>query len=683
MEERESTRAHLDAGSERVLLNATAPGYWSEEVDWRRGDGFEIRLRAFRTGMVRGGLGQTRQRSVPSRLWAEFEGSPEAPPPRAPRGRVQCPVVDTRWNCEVPAGVLDLRIGEDGYVPGYYWGIEVAPAKPSSLPALPVRQASSVVGFLFERDGRAPARGCRVELTTREGAEIPTRDRVPFASTTNDRGFFQIVAPLAGEYQLSVNAGARGSVTLPMELIENRERRIPMALVLEEPNVIDLSIQPPLDTKGRPWRVDVVDKGRMPARDVLSRTLDRSGRAKLPVPGTRLLMFVLDADRQQWASTLVETPPSYQVVEIAIPLRWVRGTVTLGGRPLRSRLKFSSRAGASVTLEASADGTFAGSLPEAERFDVDVSADDPTVRRNLVNVSIPASDELTLSLPDTLLRGRVVDEQRRPQPASIVTVRSMEVGAAEGGVQARSDDSGSFEIRGLEPGHVTASAETPSRRQSDLYEAQLREGAAIQVELVAREKVILTGRLVSETTGEPVPGARIKAIPSSASIEQAGIGRTTQTDPDGRFELRLVAGTREVDVVVMGLGHALTMERLAVEPGKPIVLRVPDVSGTLLVEFDRAWDMRDRSAPAIALLHRSARESLAYLLRSWGEPNGSVIDADPVTRAILPKMAPGEYRVCATALGALRQGRFPPERCSQGVVPAGGELTLPISLPSP
>jgi hypothetical protein len=152
-------------------------------------------------------------------------------------------------------------------------------------------------------------------------------------------------------------------------------------------------------------------------------------------------------------SKIVDGSPPVQIVDIDIALTAVRGTVTLGGRPLRGRLTFSlAREGARVTLESDAEGSFGGTLPAGRTFNVQVSAQVPRVERRLVNVPVPDSGEIVLSLPDTRLGGRVVDERGRAQSRTLIAIRSLNPGSSEGAVQLHGDESGSFELRGLPPG---------------------------------------------------------------------------------------------------------------------------------------------------------------------------------------------------------------------------------------
>ena len=167
-----SPRAALSAVDDGTEFEARAGGYWSAPERWDRSEGGEIRLRVFRTGIVSGAVTVATGASPPTSLWAEFEGTPDAPAPRIPRGRAECPVVESRWSCALPEGVLDLRLGHDGYVPAYYWGLELRRERQLSLGSLSLKRGSSLVGFLFEQDGVRPAAQCRVELATRHGAAV-------------------------------------------------------------------------------------------------------------------------------------------------------------------------------------------------------------------------------------------------------------------------------------------------------------------------------------------------------------------------------------------------------------------------------------------------------------------------------------------------------------------------------
>jgi hypothetical protein len=162
----------------------------------------------------------------------------------------------------LPAGKLDLRLGQDGYVPTYYWDTDVAAGSRQSLAPAHLKRGASVVGFVVEQDGVRPASGCEVEVTTTDGRDIFTQPsragRSPegLNATTNGRGFFQIAAAAAdGEYQLNVTTQDRGSVTLPIRLVKDRELRI--SSTPRARRALGHRGQRALtDMLQRPWRID-------------------------------------------------------------------------------------------------------------------------------------------------------------------------------------------------------------------------------------------------------------------------------------------------------------------------------------------------------------------------------------------------------------------------------------------
>lgn len=53
-----------------------------------------------------------------------------------PKGSTTCPLEKGRLLCPLPAGIYDLRLYTEGFVPLYAWGVEIPRGRPPSSAAL-------------------------------------------------------------------------------------------------------------------------------------------------------------------------------------------------------------------------------------------------------------------------------------------------------------------------------------------------------------------------------------------------------------------------------------------------------------------------------------------------------------------------------------------------------------------
>jgi hypothetical protein len=140
--------------------------------------------------------------------------------------------------------------------------------------------------------------------------------------------------------------------------------------------------------------------------------------------------------------------------------------------PLPAKLSFGGRFGA-VRIEAQADqkGNFKALLPKAGEWVVHVESEDPPVQHEFPKLQVKPKTgtqraEIDLRLPDTTLRGRVIDDKGEPIAKAIVT--ALAYGAIrEDEVQPRTDEAGHFEFRGLLPGATLFEADAGQDRFAD------------------------------------------------------------------------------------------------------------------------------------------------------------------------------------------------------------------------
>ena len=164
------TRATLAApGSRRFdlapggvwRLRARAPGYFSPETLIAVGAQGPptVRLLLYPTGALEARVLPPRDGPAPAQLQVRFAPAPGAG--ELPQATIACPVDRNRWRCEVPAGLLDLRIHAPGVIPFYRWGEKITAGKTVSLGELALRRGSSVVGRIETVAGSPPDRPAR------------------------------------------------------------------------------------------------------------------------------------------------------------------------------------------------------------------------------------------------------------------------------------------------------------------------------------------------------------------------------------------------------------------------------------------------------------------------------------------------------------------------------------------
>ena len=307
-----------------------------------------------------------------------------------------------------------------------------------------------------------------------------------------------------------------------------------------------------------------------------------------------------------------------------------------------------------------------------------MEAEDPPVQREIPKLKItpkPGTHEATLDLqlPDTFLRGRVVDDQEEPMSQAIVTVLSN--GAVrEDEVQARTDEAGHFEFRGLLPGTTLIEADAGQDRYAPpVFVDVSEEKDSPSVVLIARPQLRLSGTVVS--SAGPVAGARVKAAP--AGIPYIGV-RAVTSDVQGHFEVGLPPKAREILLAVGAPGFAFRMLRLPVPENRQLTVGVDQVAGTLVIERDDTLDAMAPNAPMIYLLRNGSAEALPHLL-GWAFSAGA--SHQDAKRSVIPAVEPGEYQACwvlPAEHAALAFGVTPQGRCVNGFLAPNGELSLKL-----
>jgi hypothetical protein len=291
------------------------------------------------------------------------------------------------------------------------------------------------------------------------------------------------------------------------------------------------------------------------------------------------------------------------------------------------------------------------------------------VRRSL-SVTVDPAVELEIRLPDTVVRGAVVDESGQPLP-SVVTAHSLDRPDEEAVQDATSPD-GEFTLHGLAAGRQVLAAQVSGLPlEADERVVDLREGEALEgVRLVARRQQQVRGRVVSQGAG--VPGAQIKAASLHGLI---GVAPILRSDAKGEFSLRVSAGTGELGLSVGALGYAFRILKTALPAdGAALVVSLERNAGTVKVELPEG----ERGDSGFAVLrHGGFFESVAYL-QPWAAANGGG-RTDRIM--VVPQLEAGSYDVCwatPAEVPKLMAGHSLGDRCASGSLAIAGELVLKV-----
>lgn len=677
---------------------ALSPGLWTLSASQQRLWAWPIRLfvdgrtapppvliELWPTGRVSGRLTGARTEDTPSVVlvrplrrissdsWAALDGLDPS---------VRCPVDQGTWTCDLPVGQLDLHLDLSPFIPRYVWGVAVEREHTSALGEFKLERGGSVSGWIKDGDGR-PSPNAKVTLKIPGDGEGPS-----YSGQTNQRGFFQIGPVPSASYDLAATEGARVSHQVRTK-VADREERVQPALILEPPAKLEVVIDPPVDPVNARWRISVLSvrgsTGDMVVRQAVAGEDGRWSRPTLPAGLYRLA--VISSTGQTWYESPLDLQPGGGPVEVALRLDHVTGLVHVGDEPLKGHVKLANR-GAQLSFETDDSGRFSGVLPKVAGRDGEwmalVDSSQPTVRRTLEHVPLERIGEsdvrVDLALPAGSLEGVVVDEAGKPfaEPC-FVFAHSLSEDSDLGMVQAKlaPADGGRFRLVGLAPGSYRLEASAPSR-QSDEVSAVVKEsGQPEKVTLVLERQASLTGRVIA-IDGRPIPGAELLVFPAESPY---GMVRNLRSDAEGRFTAPLPSATREVILRVGALGFARRMLRRAVPVGGDLLIELDGMGGTLVLDH---LEGGEHAHGGIYVLHEDGGfDSLGGLLR-WSGVQGESPTAEGAAR--ISQVAVGRYRVCrasASEYQAFVSGSLGRGRCSEGVLPRGGELRLSIPNDAP
>ena len=665
------------------MIEVLAPGHWHQpRVETVSEGELEIPFQLWQTATIAGSVAVPKGRPAPREILVRFQSAPAVPESqRITPHEVRCPIIDLRWGCDVPAGLMDVRVRAVSYQTSFRWSLHLEPGQSHDWGEHALRRGTVLVGMVAPPAGvKNGIAECKVLLEPFLVAEGP-EDRVrrgirTMVTKPNERGFFHLEGIAPGEYSVTAVSGQLRSRPIRVRALADREIELLEPLVLETPSAITIRLLPARDPDLKPWRVTLFsERGSNGAVESLGEGVtdeDGAWQHKGLFRGSYKVL-IGNAAGARWAARQIEIRGDDPDVVIEIPIVRVTGSVKLGDRPLSAKLHFGGESGeVRVSLTSDEEGDFQGFLPGPEgRWDrVTIESAAPSLKRTVTDLPFDTDDEgtsrLDLRLPTTHLSGEVVDEKGRPVERAIVRIDDE---GKDWGIDVEVSN-GSFDAFGHPPGAVRVQA-TGYMVDSETVRVQLREDESSRVRLVVKRSGILPGRVVS--AAGPVAGARVVVSPTD-SEPLAVIAFSTNAS--GEFAAVIPPGTREADVFVEAHGYAAKMFHLTVPRDvEPIEIPLDPNGGALVLAVPRfdgyGFD------PEPYLIRGGAVRNLRAFVTAVFDWNLS----DDMVGIEVPLAERGMYSLCLATDAErplLRAGQLPPKRCKTGFLAPLGELKFKI-----
>ncbi len=669
---------------------ADADGYWAADrtVVPMEATPTPVRLALLPAGSVEGRLAVAQGESPPHVLNLHFRAVTSSPKERADlEDEVACSLDKGAFRCVVPAGSFDLRLRAPGFISHYFWDVKVAAGGTLKLGNCALKRGASVVGWVQTLDGLPGPSSCTVELAPKLGGlalgarQQDTQKALVLSTKLEKGGFFHFKGVPPGSYIVTAHQAGFAPITFfPVPVRENSETEVQKPLVLRPPLTLEVVLTPPSDPWQRPWRVFLMRRGNDPFQldDVIKGEPASEGRWQTKgLASGKYVVVIADEGGSGWVYRDVELEREGEQAAIDIPIVPVRGTVSLGKKPVPALLVFGGEHGAlSIRMRADQEGEFRGYLPKEGRWKVGVVLAKPPIRRNLDDVEVERLEGareaiVEIRLPGTTLGGEVVDESGQPVGYANLSIRDQDRRGTS--VNHRADMEGRVRLAGLAPGRISLMARAGTKTSS-VVTVDLQEGSEPPpVHLVLEKNASIVGQVIGPAG--PVAGAGLSAIP----VGWQGWGDMATTDGAGSFSLSLADDVRQAILFTMAPGFALKTMRVPVGDAKPVVVVVDQFGGTLTLLLPRPAPDFDRGEWTVV---RSMYTFSLSMLGSWAMMNGESV-SNP-ERMVVPQLESGDYSVCWVwneDLPLVRAGGIPVKGCAGGYLPPNGQLNLKLSVP--
>jgi hypothetical protein len=558
-----------------------------------------------------------------------------------------------RWTCRAPAGLpLDLVLAIKGYASIRYWDVVARPGETVELEPRELRPGASLSGVVHDPRGK-PLPDARLVLFPLE-AHSPAEGKQAAArllkATTNRRGFFEFTGLGEGVYRVVSRVPGFSPAILPkVELREGEALAWPRALTHVALAKLTVLLDPPLDPAGKPWNVELSET------EPLMPGAERRAVSRPAVDGrweaTDIGADVYDLRVETQGGSVLDrrsvdlSAGGASTLPIIVSQLLVHGTLTVGHEPLEADLRFSNGTGTILRATSSDAGTFEVAFPGSGRWSVDVQyprkRSGARVHASPVEIRT-AGQEIEVRLPGGRIRGSVVSITGTPERAAVHVTRNGSLV-----VQQVTEEDGTIELIGLEPGSYALDAEGQSGTTAHPVDVPLAEDEMADVKVVLEPWRLISGTVFTPN-GMPASGASVRISPDGGTSWWSVV-----TDVEGRFERHVSRDLSEVQLVAVGYGYPAAIVRVPPSGTSAIAITLGRTGGVL-----RARNA-GRYPSVVAANGVRAGFPLFYFPPPWGEYNGGIY------------LEPGSYRVCADG-----------GDCRSVSVAAGGESIVDFEEPS-
>lgn len=639
----------------RWVVSTAVPGFWARPVALVQGERHHVRL--LPTGFLQGRFAADVSPDLPLAIevWA--------PPSRGSRaeriGRIACGLDRRTWRCEVPAGTHDIVLRPAGHIPHYRWDVSVEADRPTEMGEFALERGASVSGALED-----PPSHVRLRLVPHVGQWGPPQDQLRAnqklrIAYPDEKGHFSIHHVEPGSWILEATApGYALSTAGPFDVHANEETRITKRLTLDKPGTLDISILPPVDPEGHPWRTTMASHGG--ERRILRETARADGSTGFSTltPG-RYSLTVEDSHGNRWSHETLDVRSGTNLHPVSLKRVNVSGVVRVNGQPVEATLFWGGRFGAHrVRMSSDTEGRYSGSLPRKTEWPLEVVAKEPAIESTRFITFEKEDDDLRLDLEFAALSisGVVVDPKGSPVARSPVTLASR-YSSREG---VTSED-GTFRFDGIDRGRYALMAhDRSSGAASDRAEIEIVDEEPVTgLKLVLGRSGVLTGLVAAE--GRPLAGASV------ALIGNRGMPVSGRSDPRGEFELypddAITSGVLAIQVP--GFGFAVR----SYEPTDHVDVEMIRARGTLVIKLAPGEPRLD----GLTIRRDGINLPMSHLL-AWAKGHA----ANPPGSNVLefPNLEAGSYEVCGHR---VFEGN-PRSSCRSVALTDGGRVELILSV---
>ncbi|MCG3193854.1 MAG: hypothetical protein DIJKHBIC_03108 [Thermoanaerobaculia bacterium] len=591
----------------------------------------------------------------PSVVFLRFRAESPQDPNEAITGETACSLSDALVRCRVPIGVVDLSIRVKGFVTVYKWRQQAKAGSALQLGAIELRKGASLVGNVISKNQGAPKPGaCLVRIRPASNSPMKADSSPPAlpSGTVDGRGFFQLEAVPPGQWEVVAEQEGFAFDKQAVLILEGTEARLKNPLVLSRPVRLDVSLVPPQDPTGNPWRVSLHEMKAEGRSDLVSESPATAGgqwsREGLREEG-KYQLEVLTTSRQRWWGdpsffTLAATGDRRTVLLDVVK---VNGSLSLEGEPLRGRVVFGgTHRTPSVALESNDDGNIEGFLPRLGKWAVEVFSESKQVRRTLeteVRRRPNGDGEFAIPLNGRVIEGEIVSENGERAEKSVLHVLNRNT------LEDISQrvEGGAFQVGGLEPGVYRLRAATHLLASDDVLVTLPKDGNPDSVRLVLKKKPKVTIRVIGPS-GAGLPGVPVHMFTNAL----VGSADSNYTGADGRLEFEALPSAESGCFLIR-------------PPGMPLKFAgVPFVPDEQTIQVDRSGGSLELDYPD------PSPENWPKLVQGpCGIPPGMLAHILRSTnKKLFPSVAAGQYSLCSYATvngqqsqrGACRSGTLAP-----------------------